>query len=137
MLTYDSTIEEIKCELDKLSKNQQIIFACDCARIGLYLIENIYPDDKRPRLAIEMAESLKYDSKISDAAWLVIPVITGYDITAAVYATIYIAANRVDAAAYSVSWSIRVAQSWRIINNLYKHAYNPLVFPNNYKTSGL
>ena len=152
MFTELSSLNEIQFKLDKLPRNQQVLFAADCARSVLHHFEDKYPDDKRPRLAIELAESLKYDEKIANAAWFVADSAADYaDVYADVYAAdaawaaaVYAAAaNAAWSAAYAVTnavwfddvdWSIKAGQSWEFINNLYSHAYNPNPFPNNYKT---
>ena len=57
------------------SENLQIEFACRCAEHVLHFYEDKYPDDKRPRLAIEAArqcitdKSLAAEVAAGDAAW--------------------------------------------------------------------
>ena len=70
MFTKLSSLNEIQFKLDKLPRNQQIFFAADCARSVLHVFENKHQNDNRPRLAIESAESLQYDSKIAAAVML-------------------------------------------------------------------
>ena len=49
------------------SENFRIEFACRCAEHVLHIYEEKYPDDKRPRLAIEAARACITDK--SPAAW--------------------------------------------------------------------
>src|ERR1019366_8458499 len=114
MFTELSSLNEIQFKLDKLPRNQQVLFAADCARSVLHHFEDKYPDDKRPRLAIELAESLKYDEEIANAAWFAT---ANY---AAVYAAnhaAYANANAAWSAAYAAYWAIKAGQSWEFINN--------------------
>jgi hypothetical protein len=140
MFTEDSTIQEIQSELDKLPKNQQILFATDCVRSVLHHFEDKYPDDKRPRKAIEMAESLKYDPEIAAAAANAANAANAATAAAAVayaiaaWSAAAYAAWSATNAAYAAAWSVKAGQSWEFINSLFKHAYNPNPFPNQWKT---
>ena len=72
-----------KCEL---TKDQNVFIAIECANIVLHIFEDKYPEDKRPRKAIEAAkEYLKTGNNNDDA-------------DDAAYAAAYAAA---DAAAYA------------------------------------
>src|ERR1022692_3761757 len=68
MFTKELTIREIRIELGKLPTNQQILFAADVVRSVLYIFEYRHPYDNRPRKAIELAESLKYNPEASTNA---------------------------------------------------------------------
>ena len=50
------TIWALRCTIEP-SKNIPIEFACRCAEHILYFYEDKYPDDKRPRRAIEAARN--------------------------------------------------------------------------------
>jgi hypothetical protein len=55
-------------ERDRLAR----LFACDCAEAALPIFEKKYPDDKRPRHAIEVARAFANGETTSDesnAAW--------------------------------------------------------------------
>jgi hypothetical protein len=133
MFAKDSTAQEIQTELKKLPKNQQILFAADVARSVLHHFEDKYPDDKRPRLAIEMAESLKYDSKIAYAAWNAAATAAAYSAWAAAYAT-YAADAAYAYAAYAIIHAVKAGQSWEFIDFLFEHANKHNLFSNEWKT---
>ena len=44
------------CKKCELTKDENVLIAIQCAKIVLHLFENKYPDDTRPRKAIEAAE---------------------------------------------------------------------------------
>jgi hypothetical protein len=69
MLTEKLTLKETQSKLKNLPINQQILLCTDLARRILPIYENRHPKDNRPRLAIEMAEKLKFDKETSIAAW--------------------------------------------------------------------
>jgi len=81
---YDTKAAFSQCRLvrriEKWNDRSARKFACDCADRVLYLFEDDYPDDKRPRTAIEVArryaqgEATKVElaaarSAARDAAW--------------------------------------------------------------------
>ena len=56
----------------RLDESKLRLFACDCAEQVLPLFERDYPEDKRPRMAIEMARRFangKATREELDAAW--------------------------------------------------------------------
>ena len=56
----------------KLDESKLRLFGCDCAEQVLPLFERDYPEDKRPRMAIEMARRVangKATREEVDAAW--------------------------------------------------------------------
>jgi hypothetical protein len=141
MFTEKSSFDYVSSKLNKLPKNLQIFFGTDCARSVLHYFEDKYPDDLRPRKALEMAESLRHNSKIIKSANNA-RYSSGHD-SVAYYAAG--AAYYVAYAAYSpivscanvsncVFAATKSGQSWNFINCLYNHAYNPNPFPKNYKT---
>ena len=103
-----TSYHELQTALKKLPKNQQILFAADCARSVLNSFENKYPNDLRPRKAIEMAESFQYDKAIADAAY------ADAAAHAASYATY--AAHAASSAAYTTAEAARISTQIKIIN---------------------
>ena len=92
-----------KCNLSRLQIQQ---LAINTALVALHIFENKYPGDKRPRLALEAAQSY-LDGKISldglkerraDAADA-----AAYAADAAAYAAAYAADAAADAAAYAAA----------------------------------
>jgi hypothetical protein len=140
-------------ELRKLPVNQCILFGADLARNVLHVFESGFPDDKRPRLALEMVESLKHDPKIvlgaDDAAYTADANrdkdnwITYYYSTAA-WAISYSARSLVRHNGNNKYYCVRKVVDWvldtrrrddcEFIQKLYNHAYNPNPFPNEWKT---
>lgn len=51
----DKLPSELRAILEKLTPQQQRLFACDCAEHVLSYFERFQPLDKRPRIAIEVA----------------------------------------------------------------------------------
>jgi hypothetical protein len=129
-----SSHDEIENELRKLYINQMKLFSADCARSVLHHFEDKFPNDKRPRLVIEMAESLRYNAKVVRNAWNAVDWSVGsatpvnHATTSAVYTA--------DAhhAAYAVSYAVKAGQSWEFINSLFEHANKHNPFPNQWKT---
>jgi hypothetical protein len=55
---------------DLFEQKDLILLACEFARSTLHIFEDKYPDDKRPRLAIEMAEKVvSGEATEEQAAW--------------------------------------------------------------------
>jgi len=63
ILGLDDAIWTLRCTLEP-SENFTIEFACRCAEHVLHFYEDKYPDDKRPRKAIEAARIC-----ITDKSW--------------------------------------------------------------------
>ncbi len=73
--------DKFKKLAEKLTPDQNRLWAVACAELVLPIFEEKYPDDNRPRLAIEAAKNKSHD----DAA--------AYAATYAVYDAVYAAAN--------------------------------------------
>jgi hypothetical protein len=76
-----------------LNKKQNVMYAVYAAELVLHIYENRYPDDKRPRKAIEAAKN--YLSDAADAAY------AAYAAADAAYAAYAVADDAADDAAYA------------------------------------
>src|SRR3954466_4219472 len=54
--------------LENLPEKQRILFVIELARTVLHFFEEKFPEDKRPRLAIEAAEKFENSNTITNAA---------------------------------------------------------------------
>ena len=81
------------------------LFAADCAEAVLHLFEGLYPDDKRPRQAIQAARDYA-EGRIDAAAWSAAAyTAAAYTATAAAHTAAYTAAAYTAAAAAAAARS--------------------------------
>jgi hypothetical protein len=143
----DDTTTGIQEELDKLPKYQSKLISADIARSVLHFYEDKHPNNNQPRLAIEAAELLKYDSLISAVAWSAgcdaygdndnncSSALAAFAAAAAAWSCFSCDDNYSLADASVIVKATQAGQSWEFINNICKYAYNINPFPNEWKTN--
>lgn len=160
MFLRSSTFEENKIALSKLTKAQSVHFSVHVAKSVLYVWENSFPEDLRPRLAIKAAENWLVSKSSSSArnaaaaAYAAADAMSGTPVgaDAATHsaATAYAAANVTSGislaayAAYAAANAVRAATinaadgikgKWSWISKLYSSIYKEQPFPRCWKTA--
>ncbi len=148
----NSTFTNDKLALERLNHFQQVHFAVHTAKSVLHIWEQEFPDDHRPRLALEAA--LTFDPEKPNAAWAAANAAANAAdavADAAAYAAAYAAAHAAwtasaaDTAAYAAYAANAAAnaaadpaarvQKWDWIYSLYQAIYRDgRVFPSQWKT---
>ena len=111
------------CKKCALTKDENVLIAIKCAKTVLYLFENKYPYDKRPRKAIEAAEEyLKTHNAAAyaaaNAAYAAADAAAAYAAADAAYA-----ADAADAVAYADAAHGKIQK--QCVNTIRKHFPNP------------